>query len=296
MSVLSNTRMLVKSRIEPIFAWPWGTLIACLIAGKGFPPITNTFLAVFSTLFITASVYIYNDYIDREMDQLNFLKKNRPLVTGEVPVGFAVRFVAVTAVLGLGLAYLINLNAFIWSLVYFVLFFVYSYPAIRLKKMYVVKELVITSVMPLSTVIGSYAVLGEFSFPIFYAGITMAVFFFLMLPALNESFDVDEDKLYGVKTLAQTLSWRFRTNMIVLGIALIIVMTSAATVWFDFSVALPLVTLAASVLLLRVLATIWESFDRDVAHGTRIKFQLYFFAIQIMFVLGSMNLSFLNFF
>jgi len=87
LSVLNNTRMLVKSRIEPIFAWPWGTLIACLMAGKGFPPITNTFLAVFSTLFITASVYIYNDYIDREMDRLNFLKKNRPLVTGEVPVG-----------------------------------------------------------------------------------------------------------------------------------------------------------------------------------------------------------------
>ena len=296
MSVLSNTRMLVKSRIEPIFAWPWGTLIACLIAGKGFPPITNTFLAVFSTLFITASVYIYNDYIDIEMDRLNFLKKNRPLVTGEVPVGFAARFVAVTAVLGLGLAYLINLNAFIWSLVYFVLFFVYSYPVIRLKKMYVVKELVITSVMPLSSVIGSYAVLGVFSFPIFYAGMTMAVFFFFMLPALNESFDVDEDKLYGVRTLAQTLSWRFRTNMIVLGVALLIVMTSAATVWFGFSVALPLVTLAASVLLLRVLATIWESFDRDVAYSTRIKFQLYFFAIQIMFVLGNMNLPFLNFF
>jgi 4-hydroxybenzoate polyprenyltransferase len=296
MSVLSNTRMLVKSRIEPIFAWPWGTLIACLMAGKGFPPIVNTFLAVFSTLFITASVYIYNDYIDRDMDRLNFLKKNRPLVTGEVPVRFAVRFVAVTAVLGLGLAYLINLNAFIWSLVYFVLFFVYSYPAIRLKKMYVVKELVITSVMPLSSVIGSYAVLGRFSFPIFYAGMTMAVFFFFMLPALNESFDVDEDKLYGVRTLAQTLSWRFRTNMIVLGVALIIVMTSAAAIWFGFSAALPLVTVAASVLLLRVLATIWDSFDRDVAYSTRIKFQLYFFAIQIMFVLGSMNLPFLDFF
>jgi len=288
--------MLVKSRIEPIFAWPWGTLIACLIAGQGFPPIMNTFLAVFSMVFITASVYIYNDYIDREMDQHNFKKKDRPLVTGDVPVGFATRFVAVTAALGLGLAYLVNLNAFIWALVYFVLFFVYSYPSIRLKKMYVVKELVIASVVPLSSVIGSYAVLDSFSVPIFYAGVTMGLFLFLMLPALNESFDVDEDKIYGVKTLAQTLSWRFRTQMIVLGIVLMVVMTSAATIWFNFNTALPLVAFAASILLLRVLVTIWEKFDRDVAYSTRIKFQLYFFAIQIMFVLGSMNLPYLDFF
>ncbi|MBN2336522.1 UbiA prenyltransferase family protein [Candidatus Bathyarchaeota archaeon] len=286
----------MKSRIEPIFAWPWGTLIACLIAGKGFPPIVNTFLAVFSTLFITASVYIYNDYIDTEMDRLNFKKKDRPLVTGEVSMGFAASFIAVTAALGLGMAYLINLNAFIWALAYFVLFFVYSYPAIRLKRVYVVKELTIMSVVPISSVIGSYAVLGTLSVPILYAGVTMGLFLFLMLPALNESFDVDEDKIYGVKTLAQTLSWRFRTQMIVLGIALMVVMTSAATIWFGFSVALPLVTAAASVLLLRVLATIWDSFDRDVAYSTRIKFQLYFFAIQIMFVLGSMNLAFFNFF
>ena len=47
---------------------------------------------------------------------------------------------------------------------------------------------------------------------------------------------------------------------------------------------------------LRVLSTIWEKLDRDIAYSTRIKFQLYFFAIQIMFVLGSMNLPYLDFF
>jgi len=47
---------------------------------------------------------------------------------------------------------------------------------------------------------------------------------------------------------------------------------------------------------LRVLSIIWEKLDRDIAYSTRIKFQLYFFAIQIMFVLGSMNLPYLDFF
>jgi 4-hydroxybenzoate polyprenyltransferase len=295
MSVVKDVKMLVKSRVEPIFAWPWSALIACLMAGRGFPPIFITVLVVFSMMLITASVYIYNDIVDREMDQYNFKKKNRPLVTGEVSVRFAQYFVAITAVLGLALAYFINWNVFVWSSIYFVLFFIYSYPLVRLKRMYVVKEIIIAMVIPMSSVIGSYAVLGSFSLPIIYAGTTMGLFLFLMMPALNDSFDVDEDKIYGIKTLAQTLSWRFRTYMIGSGILLMVVLTYAASVWFNLSIVLPVATLVASLLLLRVVSRIWSKFDRDYAYSTRIKFQMYFFAIQILFVLSSMNLPFLNF-
>ena len=294
MSVVKSTMKLVKSRVEPIFAWPWSALIACLMAGRGFPPILVTVLAVLSMMLITSSVYIYNDIVDREMDQYNFKKKNRPLVTGEVSVRFAQYFVAITAALGLALAYFINWNVFVWSSVYFLLFFAYSYPLVRLKKMYVVKEIIIAMVIPMSSVIGSYAVLGSFSLPIIYAGTTMGLFLFLMMPALNDSFDVDEDKIYGIKTLAQTLSWRLRTYMIASGILLMVVLTYAASVWFNLSIVLPVATLVASILLLRVLSKIWNKFERDYAYGTRIKFQMYFFAIQILFVLSNMNLPFLN--
>ena len=295
MSVVNSTMKLVKSRIEPIFAWPWSALIACLMAGRGFPPIFVTVQVIFSMILITASVYIYNDIVDREMDQYNFRKKNRPLVTGEVSVRFAQYFVAVTAVLGLALAYLINWNVFVWSSIYFVLFFVYSYPIVRLKRMYVVKEIIIALVIPMSSVIGSYAVLGSFSLPIIFAGTTMGLFLFLMMPALNDSFDVDEDKIYGIKTLAQTLSWRIRTYMMASGILLMVILTYAASVWFNLSIILPAATLIASLLITRVLSRIWEKFERDYAYGTRIKFQMYFFAIQLLFVLSSMSLPFLNF-
>jgi 4-hydroxybenzoate polyprenyltransferase len=294
MSVVKSTMKLVKSRVEPIFAWPWSALIACLMAGRGFPPILVTVLAVLSMMLITSSVYIYNDIVDKEMDQYNFKKKNRPLVTGEVSVRFAQYFVAITAVLGLALAYFINWNVFVWSSVYFLLFFVYSYPLVRLKKMYVVKEIIIALVIPMSSVIGSYAVLGSFSLPIIYAGTTMGLFLFLMMPALNDSFDVDEDKIYGIKTLAQTLSWRIRTYMMASGILLMVVLTYTASVWFNLSIVLPVATLVASLLILRVLSKIWDKFERDYAYGTRIKFQMYFFAIQILFVLSNMNLPFLN--
>ena len=295
MSVVQDIKRLVKSRIEPIFAWPWSALIACLMAGRGFPPIFITVLVVFSMILITASVYIYNDIVDREMDQYNFKKKNRPLVTGEVSLRFAQYFVVITAVLGLALAYIINWNVFVWSSIYFLLFFIYSYPYIRLKKMYVLKEVVVAMVIPMSSVIGSYAVLNSISLPIIYAGSTMGLFGFLMLPALNDSLDVDEDKIYGMKTLAQTLSWRLRTYMIGLGVILMVILTYTASAWFNFSLILPLITVVASILPLRILSRIWTKFERDYIYSTRIQFQMYFFVIQILFVVSYMNLPFLDF-
>lgn len=294
-SVLGNTRKLVRSRVEPIFAWSWSALIACLIAGRGFPPLFVTIHVVFSMILITASVYIYNDIIDMEMDQYNLKKKSRPLVTGEVQVIFAKYFVAITGVLGLALAYFINWNVFVWSSIYFLMFFIYSYPPIRFKKIYVVKEIIIATVLPMSSAIGSYAVLGNFSLPIIFAGTTMGLFLFLMMPALNDSFDVDEDKLYGIKTLAQTLSWKFRLYMMVFAVFSLIVLTYTATVLFNYSMILPLITVVGSILPLRSLIKIWDKFDRNYAFSTRTLFRAYFFGIQMLFVLSYMGIPFLPF-
>lgn len=71
-------------------------------SGEGVPPLGLTFMAFLSVFFTAASTYIYNDYIDTEMDQLNNVKKNRPMVTGEVSMEFARWFIAITAVAGLG--------------------------------------------------------------------------------------------------------------------------------------------------------------------------------------------------
>lgn len=102
MGVIQSTGKLLKSRTEAVFTWPWITVVSCLIVGKGFPPLGLTFMAFLSVFFTAASTYIYNDYIDTEMDQLNNVKKNRPMVTGEVSMEFARWFIAITAVAGLG--------------------------------------------------------------------------------------------------------------------------------------------------------------------------------------------------
>ena len=115
MSMYNDVIRLVKSRSEAIFLWSWGTLISCLIAGQGFPSIYSTLIAVSSVAFLTASVYLYNDIIDREMDTLNPDKGKRPIATGKVSVGFAQRFVFVAAIIGSALMLLNGIQAFVWA-------------------------------------------------------------------------------------------------------------------------------------------------------------------------------------
>ena len=78
-SPLSVLPLLIRSRLEAMFTWSWCTAISCLIIGQGFPPLRETLLAILAMIFISFSVYLYNDVIDIEMDRLNPEKKKRPL-------------------------------------------------------------------------------------------------------------------------------------------------------------------------------------------------------------------------
>ena len=86
LGVLASTRKLMRSSANILFAFTASTALGTLIAGKGFPSITPTILAIVSTFFITLSVYVYNDLIDLDMDKesKSIFKEARPLVTGEV--------------------------------------------------------------------------------------------------------------------------------------------------------------------------------------------------------------------
>jgi 4-hydroxybenzoate polyprenyltransferase len=107
-----------------------------MAVGKGAPPMIPTLLAVTSTALIVTSVYTYNDLVDREMDSFNVIKKNRPLAAGTVEVLVAKILIYVTGAAGLFISWFINLGAFAFTALWFTVFILYSYPGVRLKKMY----------------------------------------------------------------------------------------------------------------------------------------------------------------
>ncbi len=287
MGVLASTGKLLRSRTEAVFSWPWATTVACLIAGKGVPPLNLTLMAIASVFFTAASVYIYNDYIDAEMDKINNVKSLRPLVQGEVSMKFAQVFVTVTAILGLGISFMINRLAFLMNLSYFTLFFIYSLPAIRIKKMFILKEASISSAFFLTSMVGSAAITNTFHPQCIYVAITLAVFSFFAQPALNDQFDIKEDLMYGVKTMAGTFTWDTKFKMLVASIIAPMLVTPLTYNILGFNLLLPIASTVMSILVLTSIFKLRKEYEETQARTTRKNFYTFFIALQIVFIISS---------
>ena len=100
----------------------------------------NSLIAFVLFGFITGSIYLMNDCVDKKTDQLHPIKKNRPIASGHLPVvtaiGVAVSILAAT----LSLIFLFNRHFFIIAAIYVALNILYS---LFLKKIVILDVLII---------------------------------------------------------------------------------------------------------------------------------------------------------
>jgi len=158
----------------------------------------DLFLSLLSTFAIVLCVYIYNDITDIEIDRIN--KLDRPLDRGDLSKQQAIRFVTILGISGLALAYIVDLSFFLFALAYVVLFFIYSFPPIRLKRIFLVNKLTVATGVALSYMMGG-TVAGAIPVPVFLiamygfvAGLTTSMCIDLR--------DLEGDKLGGVRNPA----------------------------------------------------------------------------------------------
>jgi decaprenyl-phosphate phosphoribosyltransferase len=78
----------------------------------------DSLITFISFSFITSSVYILNDFMDREQDRAHQSKKYRPLASGKISVVHASVMAAVLVVVGLGLIFQLSIDTFYISLFY----------------------------------------------------------------------------------------------------------------------------------------------------------------------------------
>ncbi len=100
-------------------------------------------LSLLSTCAIVLSVYIYNDITDIEIDRIN--KLDRPLAKGIISRKGAIRFVTFLGISGMAIAFAIDLGFFLFALTYVILFFMYSFPPVRLKRMFLINKLTVAT-------------------------------------------------------------------------------------------------------------------------------------------------------
>lgn len=240
---LNSIIILIKSRKEIVFAVTWTAALASIIAGEGFPPIYPTTLAILAVMMLNLSVYIYNDTIDREMDGYSEQekKKARPIANGKVTVKNAHRFIIASGLIGIIACYLLNLSAFIIGTLYYIVLWMYSYPKIRFKTIYIVKNLVTSLVMPAAFLITGIAVENVIPFSTMFLASSYFILSFALLPAIADMLDYEEDLAFGVKTLGNTLTWKQNLMVFNIGILVIILSGLGAYIMFGMSVLVPIV-------------------------------------------------------
>ena len=284
---------LVRSRVEPLSGWSWNTAAACFIAARGHPPFIPAVLSIAAMVFISLSVYIYNDIIEAETDKLNPVKRHRPLPSGRVSRKDAMNLVYISGGCGLIMVFFANVTSFLFALLYFITLIAYSHPKIRIKNKFPLKELVLASCFPLTSLIGMYAASNSFAVHAFFAGVLVAVLVYSLEPVITDSIDIEEDTLTGVKTLASVLTWKQRTRLFVTGVVIVMVTIPLVYRALGFNVILPLVAVVGGLLFLGYAVPVMRTFEVAATIKARNASHVYFILLQVSFIVGSLHIPFL---
>ncbi|MCP8305290.1 MAG: UbiA family prenyltransferase [archaeon] len=188
---------LAKSRVSRASVFTWATFTGLIIGSQGRPTLSILLMALTSTFFMSLAVYVLNDIADLEVDMLN--APSRPLVTGAVFRKEAFILVLLSNGIGLSVALLINLPAFLVDLAVLLLSISYSAPRIALKDRFLIKTLSIGLGGALAMVFGGLAA-GALNSRVLYATIIFFSFIFVSSP-INDLADYIGDKMQGRRTI-----------------------------------------------------------------------------------------------
>jgi 4-hydroxybenzoate polyprenyltransferase len=119
------------ARIDNWHGWIFSFVCGSILLGLPSP---ERFIAAFFAFsFATASIFILNQYFDREEDQKNAIKSSLPVASGKVSPRTALILSLSLITLCLFLVFLVDMSLLSLFLVYLVLWTAYSVPPFRLK-------------------------------------------------------------------------------------------------------------------------------------------------------------------
>ena len=284
--------LLLRSRFEEIFTWSWMVAFSLLIVGRGFPPLRPAIMIILSMVFVTGSVYFYNDIIDMEMDAFNVFKRNRPIPSKRVSREDAMKISYLFGIVGLTIAYLVNISSFVLVSTYLILFFIYSYPPIRLKTKLFGKDMTIFLGWPLCGQIASYAIFNTFSPQALYASLLVGIYIFAGGPVINESTDLQEDKDSGVKSLSTFLNWERKVQLMIFGNLIVMILSSYSFIKNGVSSIIPVLSIGMGLAFLLLIFPITKSYNQDNILKARRIGGVYLMSLQILIIVSSVQTPF----
>jgi len=119
------------ARVESWLGWIFSLSFGSIILG--LPPLERIIVILFAFSFATASIFILNQYFDREEDQENAIKSNLPVASGKMAPRTALILSFSLIILCLFLVFLVDASLISLFLLYLALWTAYSVPPLRLK-------------------------------------------------------------------------------------------------------------------------------------------------------------------
>lgn len=120
--------------IKNIFIIP-GSVVATLLLSESQRHINIWFILIgfLSTCFIASANYVINEWLDAEFDKFHPVKKNRPVVSGDVKFKYVVMEYLLFAGVGIGCSLLINYLFFLMELWLLIMGILYNVKPVRTK-------------------------------------------------------------------------------------------------------------------------------------------------------------------
>ncbi len=232
MKVIRQFALCVRARKDVLGVYSWISIVGLFITFRGFPPPILLLKLFFAMTGTALGVYFYNDICDLEEDLargkiLDLTPASRPLGRGLISKRRMGAFSALMAAFGLTVAALINSKVLLAHLIFLALGFVYSTEPIRLKRIFLWKQVTIG-------VGGAIAILSAglaadiITVQLLYLMGLYAIFAAGFTPLLDIK-DMESDRIGRVKTIPIAWGPGFTIRL-----ALATFTASAVTTWIGF--------------------------------------------------------------
>jgi 4-hydroxybenzoate polyprenyltransferase len=119
------------ARVESWLGWVFNFGFGSILFGVS--PFERTVMVLFAFSLATASIFVLNQYFDREADQENEVKSNLPVASGRITPRRTLIFSFLLVISSLVLALAANVHLFPLFVIYLGLWTAYSTPPFRLK-------------------------------------------------------------------------------------------------------------------------------------------------------------------
>ncbi len=232
--VIRQFAICVKSRMKiVIMIYSWLSIIGLCIVYRGIPPLVLAVKVFFAMTGTALGMYLWNDVCDFKQDISiskeieGFSPSTRPLGRGLVSKRRMEVFSALLVALGLTASALINLDVLLIQFAFLLLFFFYSAEPIRLKKIFLMKQVTVTIGGAIACISAGLAA-GTITIHLLYLT-GLYVLFAIGVNPIGDLRDIDSDRASGIKTIATVWGPGFTIRL-----SLATVTAAAATTWIGF--------------------------------------------------------------